>query len=314
MNVYFQWDAPDVQWTYPMHLPEFAGLLADFGCHKTDKSKADVSFRDYRFLDPSVCPAGKTASPPDGPTIVFVRQDCSWPPQFIQRWTLNDNVIGFVLPILAPNAESSICASVYGNAAIITKPMFALTAMLWHELPRYPCYLDLPEKKDWDVCFIGTMHHRGNAFIKKHRAILRKEWHQLDGFLSVAVFNADVGIGYVIKWTQAWNVISRSKVAVCPWGICEISWRDYEAVLGGCIIVKPKQPFIDVTCSPWTDQNVVYCETDYSDLGDRVSEAIQLYEARKDVLLELRRHMTSPGLPVLAGRAAEILNSFVEKS
>jgi hypothetical protein len=40
--------------------------------------------------------------------------------------------------------------------------------------------------------------------------------------------------------------LSRSKICICPFGYGEICWRDFEAVLWGCLVVKPH---MDAICT-----------------------------------------------------------------
>ena len=264
MNVFLDLATHDLQWSYPLTEPRFHECLSRCGWDVSDAENADLHFRDV---------TGSTITNDFlKPTILFIRCDTSWPIHESNR----ENVVGYCVPIMTTDPSSAICNQVHRTCAVqIKKPVFYLTTMLWHQLDVQKFYSDIqPVDKSWDVSFIGTMHHYGNSFVKQHRANLRRAWGQLDDFPSVAIFASDVAHGgYAISWKESWKIIKRSRTIVSPWGVCEISWRDYEAALGGCMIIKPQQPEIKATCSPWHRENVIYCNSDYSDLAERVLDS-----------------------------------------
>lgn len=267
VNVFLDLAMHDLQWSYPLLEPRFQKCLYKFGWSASDAESADLHFYDVTRH------RGKTDSVFSKPTILFIRCDTSWPIHDPQH----KNVVGYCVPIMTTDPSSSICRHVHHSYACnLEKPVFYLTTMLWHQLDVQEFYSDIqPIDKKWDVSFIGTMHHFGSRFVKQHRANLRRAWGQLDEFPSVAIFAADVAHGgYAIPWKESWKIVKRSRTIVSPWGVCEISWRDYEAALAGCMMIKPRQPEIKATCSPWHKENVIYCQPDYSDLADRVLDSL----------------------------------------
>ena len=101
-----------------------------------------------------------------------------------------------------------------------------------------------------------------------------------------------------MPWSDAYTLAARSKVVVSPWGVCELSWRDYEAVLGGAIIVKPRQPYIYCSAQPWITNkggNFVFCDPDFSDLRGAVERALNMYDEAEDRLIEYRENIIRYG-------------------
>lgn len=263
----FDHSDPWNQWNSPMDRPEFWKLLNRHGFEVVERG-GDVVFDTLATL-----------VEPDRPTVVFVRRDTSWLNHDCTQWAENDHVVGFMLPIVTNDPSRSISAEWAGLGDNKGKPVLSLNSMLWAETEERPYYAKhkIP-KKDIDVCFIGTMHYGGLDQPRVHRQHLLQNWHKVDLFSSVALFSAQKEAAIAIEWWQTWEFIKRSKVVVSPWGVCEISWRDYEAALGECMIVKPRQPQMDVIASPWREENVVYCEQDYSDLHVAVATALAGYD------------------------------------
>jgi len=304
----FETADPWNQWNTPLDTPAFSNALVHHGWTITD-DKPDLVFHTLSLLkdDEQLHPN----------TIVFIRRDASWLNLDADQWNTNDNVLGFILPLVASKPDLSESQYVFGGppSSDVTKPVKSLTAMLWQCLSENPFYAkDTIPKKSLDVMFVGTMHKGGQGYVCGHRSALRKAWYQVSPYSSVGLFNASYGPKYVIGWHQVWEIVKVSKVMVCPWGICEISWRDYEAVLGGCMIIKPEQPEMSVTCNPWKPKNVVYCKHDFSDLDDSIGKAIRLHDERQDLLMDLRKEMLENGssLDFLAREAAQTFDAFYE--
>jgi hypothetical protein len=80
------------------------------------------------------------------------------------------------------------------------------------------------------------------------------------------------------------DLTSRSKVAICADGFGPISCRDFEAVALGCVLIKPEtiHNSHDRRCYTWPDPvdigQVVFCKSDYSDLSEKVDEALALFD------------------------------------
>ena len=68
-----------------------------------------------------------------------------------------------------------------------------------------------------------------------------------------------------------WNLLFQSKIVISPWGYGEICWRDSEAVLAGCVLIKPRTDFVQ-TVDNFLSSEEAYqpCEIDASDLEEKV--------------------------------------------
>ncbi len=78
------------------------------------------------------------------------------------------------------------------------------------------------------------------------------------------------------------------------WG--ETCIRDYEALLAGCVLIKPRTDFID-SAFPLTERNYVACEPDFSDLMDRVRQVLDNWSHHADRALSLRHEVLGARSP-----------------
>jgi hypothetical protein len=64
----------------------------------------------------------------------------------------------------------------------------------------------------------------------------------------------------------------RSKMCVCPFGYGELCWRDFEAALCGCLILKPNTGHVETAPALFVaNQTYVPVAWDYSDLREKVA-------------------------------------------
>lgn len=119
----------------------------------------------------------------------------------------------------------------------------------------------LPVKKVSDIVFRGSVPKDWMGYLrrdiepiltrlqKSHRVILPKER---------------------VKREEYYREMSGSKICVSPFGYGEICWRDFEAVLCGCLIIKPDMNHIETTPDIFKPyQTYVPVRWDYSDLEEK---------------------------------------------
>lgn len=124
------------------------------------------------------------------------------------------------------------------------------------------------------------------------------------------------GAAVKVSLTEYAKSLLSAKVAVSPWGCGEACFRDYEAILAGCVVVKPRCPWVigdpDIF-NPLLD-TVVFCEPDWSDLDKAIATAVERYE-------DLPRRQFARDLVLLewdptwhARRIARLLHYFTERA
>lgn len=80
--------------------------------------------------------------------------------------------------------------------------------------------------------------------------------------------------GPSVKYKKYIEELNRSKICFSPFGYGEVCWRDYEATIGGALLVKPNMDHIETRMSVFVkNENYVSIEWDFSNL----SEVLDLY-------------------------------------
>jgi hypothetical protein len=150
----------------------------------------------------------------------------------------------------------------------------------WHGFARYEnCRPFSQREPDWtaardiDVGFRGRVEfpYRGGEPIAAHRQscieAIRALKHRT--VADAHKWQGKASADYV-------DELYRTKVIVSPWGYGEACVRDYEALLAGCVLIKPLTPHLTglTDIAPFT----VWCAPDWSDLPKAVERALALYD------------------------------------
>jgi len=108
-------------------------------------------------------------------------------------------------------------------------------------------------------------------------------------------------------WT---DILKRSKICVCPWGYGEMCYRDYEAMLSGCIVVKPNTDFVET----WPDiyrsgETYVACKHDLSDLNEVCQVVLDNYDNYGDMIENNHKMLRKPNFDNMVFEFTEVLRS-----
>lgn len=138
------------------------------------------------------------------------------------------------------------------------------------------------QAKDIDVIFLGTTGAYLPA-LNWHRQRFIEEIGALRGLnvLSEGKYPFD---DYVA-------LMRRAKVAVSPWGWGEWCWRDYEAILYGCALVKPDTDYLLSSPDIYCGDNYYRCSADAGDLSAAVNAALTDWEHEVDNRFARRRQL-----------------------
>lgn len=82
---------------------------------------------------------------------------------------------------------------------------------------------------------------------------------------------------------QYFNVLTNSKICISPYGYGEIAIRDIEAILSGCIVIKPDMSFVDTNPNIYNQETCVFCKPNFSDLNEKIDYIISNYESLYEV-------------------------------
>lgn len=114
-----------------------------------------------------------------------------------------------------------------------------------------------------DVFFSGTVKYDVDL-ITQHRIRCCDAISQLSGL------NVLLGIGRSLGPTSYASAIADTKILVSPYGYGEYSWKDFEAIYNGCIVVKPESTFVETHGFDIYKENTytITCRPDFSDLPE----------------------------------------------
>lgn len=177
--------------------------------------------------------------------------------------------------------------------------------------PHYDALRDItaaswPETRPYDLHFAGTCdygpellwlnEHRLNA----HAAIARSPRPQI------------LAANRAFQFKEYYETMRKSRFVVSPWGLGEPCYRDFEAILCGCMVVKPDTSYVKTVPgefykSPHFSRCV--CKPDFSDLDEVVERAQELSIGDKVTWANwiLQQNSTE----AIAGRLAKIFREAV---
>ena len=159
----------------------------------------------------------------------------------------------------------------------------------------------LPQKaRDIDVCFAGTVAYRemmrgsggmSHEILYRHRAACSHAMGRLVKHKTLLATN------HILSDEEYRDVLSRSKIVVSPYGYSMSSWKDWEAIYSGAILIKPdSHQQVNYLPDLFEDPSrYVICEPNFEDLESRVDEVLSDYDtfwqrtmAARDALLTCR--------------------------
>lgn len=120
-----------------------------------------------------------------------------------------------------------------------------------------------------DVFFAGNVEYDVDL-ITEHRRSCCSKLFALKGR------NSLIGAGRALAPATFHTALRESKIFVSPYGYGEYSWKDYEAIYSGCVLVKPNSDFVISHGFDIYDngKNYISCRPDFSDLEEVIDEVL----------------------------------------
>jgi len=162
---------------------------------------------------------------------------------------------------------------------------YNLGSLLPHYHTHYPCAQDKP----YDVCAIYQGYHeenrdhgvRNDTFYTRHRTAAWDKLKELDN-LSILMDKLPKEEYLEKMW--------KSKVALSPFGMGEVCFRDFELMQFGTIMVKPSMEHIQTIPNPYiAGQTYIPVEHDWNNLNTAVRQAVEDYDNHQQVVQNFRR-------------------------
>lgn len=149
-------------------------------------------------------------------------------------------------------------------------------------------------RKDIDVCALfaypGKENHEFNRltskFYNEHREKCIKEINQLPASIKVAKLE----VGERVPIEEYYQLMSRSKILIAPFGYGEIAPRDLESAMLGCILIKPDMDHLETIPNIY-DPRLTYCpcKWDFSDLNQVIEDNLNNHSEDQLYLVENMR-------------------------
>lgn len=149
-------------------------------------------------------------------------------------------------------------------------------------------------KKDIDVFALFSYPAKANLeflnetsrYYDRHR---RRCISHLDN-LPETVKVAKLINGAHVPIQEYYNLMSRSKIIVAPFGYGEIAPRDIEAASLGAVLIKPDMSHINTIPNVYkSDITYVNCSWDYSDINDKITNILENWEDSQQHYVENMR-------------------------
>lgn len=131
-----------------------------------------------------------------------------------------------------------------------------------------------------DVTFIGQTSFSNDA-VEHHRRCCWNAIARLNCVTRLLATNRPRGYhrqralpGRRLSHAEFMKQTRQSRIVVSPWGWGVWCWRDLEALLSGCVVIKPRCDEHAVLGDLYSDRYMVWCRPDFSDLSEKVSQVL----------------------------------------
>lgn len=180
-------------------------------------------------------------------------------------------------------------------------------------------YLEAPtdfNERNIDVAFMGNLNFPRDPSVTAHRvagAQAVSSLYSRSFVVAANPFNHETRrVGDVFGRDFFYSTLRRTKIFVSACGRGEFSFKDYESLYLGCILVRPDMGFVEgYGPDVYSHPAVVYCKHDFSDLPQIIDDIINngdLYLSRTNELREMIAQFTPRRL---AKDFSRLLNSML---
>lgn len=135
--------------------------------------------------------------------------------------------------------------------------------------------------RELDVFFAGNIHYQDSRYVKSGELISAHRKKCIDIMESLhhleVVAIPERSLESDVYQTAVYN----SKIIVSPWGWGEACHRDYEAILAGCMLIKPQCDFVQSACNIFNTDYCIWTQPDFSDLQLQIETALDNWDASR---------------------------------
>jgi hypothetical protein len=192
--------------------------------------------------------------------------------------------------------------------------LFDKSVLAWEFLDyeKLSAFMELPDapwdERDLAVSFAGTVvygsgENQSSRLVMAHRQTCADLVEAWPGGASMCVR------GRGLSHRDYMDVLMRTRVVVSPFGWGEPCYRDYEAILAGCVVVKPRCDWVRCSSGIYQSHMVHWCRADWSDLQEAVAKAMDTPEIVRKSARRWLRSLLSDG----PDRYAAIISKAVRR-
>ena len=178
----------------------------------------------------------------------------------------------------------------------------------WLYHPRIDCLSERDgddSERDVDIFFADTTEY-SSWHVQWHRTRVADVLESLPGRVVVSR-SRSFGL------REYAEMLYCSKIVVSPWGFGETCIRDLEALMAGCVLVKPETSFVRTWPEYHDADHCLTFQSDAADLAAVVGRGLEQFEELADSRRELQARLkTLRSLDVLADRVAGFVREAVE--
>jgi hypothetical protein len=206
---------------------------------------------------------------------------CSWP---LHRDDLPEPLSDAAL------AKLRVGYSGFGCHAILQG---CVEANVYHAAQR-PC----------DVHFAGTVDYEGTE-VDTHRRLALEAVQQWPGMSFSSA-------GRGVRRGEYYDGILASKTVLCPWGWGEASYRDYEAMALGAVMIKPDTSHVESYPDIYRNgETYVPCKPDFSDAHEKIADVVENWSTYRPMRDRARKLVVDAWQPEsIARRMAELIKEL----
>lgn len=152
--------------------------------------------------------------------------------------------------------------------------------------------VDFSAERELDVSFIGTVDYEGTEVETHRRAALEaaRTWH--GNYAGVP--------GRTVPRADYHKTLRHSKAVLCPWGWGEASYRDYEAMALGAVMIKPDSGYVE----SWSEiylpsRKCIMCGPDFADAHQWIRFVVDGWQELEPLRRRARQAAVDAWNPVL---------------
>jgi len=163
----------------------------------------------------------------------------------------------------------------------------------WNLGYHHPQYLNFTPNnlsKDIDVCAIYQGYHVENSDHHVRNDLLYTS-HRVSAWETLSKSSRNV-VTDKKPYSEYVDILSRSKVAISPFGMGEICFRDFEIVHYGTVMIKPDMSRIITEPNLYVPyETYIPCKPDWSDLLDVVEEVLTNWDKYEPIAKKAQQRL-----------------------